>query len=46
MDSQELHEDLAKYYRGFRGVSVPETFVTRWLWEQIEMAESLEGVDA
>jgi hypothetical protein len=44
--SHDLHVDLARFYRGFRGVSAPENVWTEELWEQIELAELLESVVA
>lgn len=42
----ELHDELAVYYRKFRGVLAPETTYTMSLWSAIEIAELYEEDDA
>jgi hypothetical protein len=39
-----LHEELAKYYRIYRGVPAPANPITVFFWDQIEAEERIEGV--
>ena len=40
--STALHEELASYYLGFRGVTAPENTYTQSLWNKIAEVESVE----
>lgn len=44
MISGELHEELAAFYRQFRGVPAPVNSVTEGIWDQIALWEAEEGV--
>lgn len=41
----ELHEELADFYRKYRGVTAPETGYSLSLWSAIEVAEAYEEED-
>lgn len=41
--STQLHEELAVFYRGYRGVTAPANTFSENLWRKIEETEDKEG---
>lgn len=39
---QQLHEELASYYQGFRGITAPYNSFVASLWTAIDTAERAE----